>query len=93
MLYFDTLLMCLKVIVTSFLFPDGRFSLGHLKSISGVVGKDRLVVDVRLVVFRRLQKLPKSDTSSCRRRADRWLVAMNKWQDITDLEVSKSSHS
>jgi len=62
------------VIVTSFLFPDGRFSLGHLKSISEVVGKDKLVVDV-----------------SCRRRADRWLVAMNKWQDITDLEVSKSS--
>ncbi|KIM46189.1 hypothetical protein M413DRAFT_441260 [Hebeloma cylindrosporum] len=63
-----------KVIVTSFLFPDGRFSLEHLKSISEIVGKGRLVVDV-----------------SCRRRGDRWLVAMNKWQDITDMEVSQNS--
>lgn len=27
--------------------------------------------------------------NSCRRRAEKWLVAMNKWQDITDMEVSK----
>jgi len=28
-------------------------------------------------------------TFSCRRRGDKWLVAMNKWQDITDMEVCK----
>lgn len=28
---------------------------------------------------------------SCRRRDDRWYVAMNKWQDITDMEVNKES--
>ncbi|KAF9451723.1 Phosphoribosylformimino-5-aminoimidazole carboxamide ribotide isomerase [Macrolepiota fuliginosa MF-IS2] len=28
---------------------------------------------------------------SCRKRGDKWLVAMNKWQDITDMEVSKES--
>ena len=27
---------------------------------------------------------------SCRRRGDQWFVAMNKWQDITDMEVSQS---
>lgn len=27
--------------------------------------------------------------SSCRRRGDKWFVAMNKWQDLTDMEVSK----
>ncbi|PPR06964.1 hypothetical protein CVT26_004284 [Gymnopilus dilepis] len=63
-----------KVIVTSYLFPDGKFSLERLKAIAGAVGKDRLVVDV-----------------SCRRRGDQWLVAMNKWQDITDMSVSKES--
>jgi hypothetical protein len=26
---------------------------------------------------------------SCRRRGNKWLVAMNKWQDITDMEVSQ----
>lgn len=48
--------LCPKVIVTSFLFPNGRFSLEHLKAISKIVGKDRLVVDVRLVVFHRMQE-------------------------------------
>ncbi|KAF9780203.1 Phosphoribosylformimino-5-aminoimidazole carboxamide ribotide isomerase [Thelephora terrestris] len=28
---------------------------------------------------------------SCRKRGDRWFVAMNKWQDITDMEVSRGS--
>lgn len=28
---------------------------------------------------------------SCRKKADRWIVAMNRWQDMTDMEVTKSS--
>ncbi|TEB35830.1 N--5 [Coprinellus micaceus] len=63
-----------KVIVTSYLFPKGVFSLERLQSLSKTIGKERLVVDV-----------------SCRRRGDKWLVAMNKWQDITDMEVSKEN--
>lgn len=27
--------------------------------------------------------------TSCRCRGEKWFVAMNKWQDITDMEVSK----
>ncbi|KAJ9117244.1 Histidine biosynthesis bifunctional protein hisB [Naganishia adeliensis] len=26
---------------------------------------------------------------SCRRRNDKWIVAMNKWQDLTDMEVNQ----
>ncbi|KAI1796317.1 Phosphoribosylformimino-5-aminoimidazole carboxamide ribotide isomerase [Ganoderma leucocontextum] len=63
-----------KVIVTSYLFPDARFSLERLQAVSSAVGKDRLVIDV-----------------SCRRRGDKWFVAMNKWQTITDMEVGKDS--
>ncbi|KIM52375.1 hypothetical protein SCLCIDRAFT_141260 [Scleroderma citrinum Foug A] len=63
-----------KVIVTSYLFPGGEFSLERLVALSAAVGKDRLVVDV-----------------SCRRRGAKWLVAMNKWQDITDMEVCQES--
>jgi phosphoribosylformimino-5-aminoimidazole carboxamide ribotide isomerase len=33
--------------VTSYLFPQGKFSLEKLKAISNEIGKDRLVVDVR----------------------------------------------
>lgn len=63
-----------KVIVTSYLFPDCKFSLSRLEALSGQVGKERLVVDV-----------------SCRKKADRWIVAMNRWQDMTDMEVNKQS--
>ena len=41
-----------KVIVTSYLFPDAKFSLGRLQKISSVIGKDRLVVDVRCVPWK-----------------------------------------
>ncbi|OBZ76118.1 1-(5-phosphoribosyl)-5-[(5-phosphoribosylamino)methylideneamino] imidazole-4-carboxamide isomerase [Grifola frondosa] len=63
-----------KVIVTSYLFPNAKFSLERLQRISSLVGKERVVVDV-----------------SCRRRADKWLVAMNKWQTITDMEVCQET--
>lgn len=36
-----------KVIVTSFLFPNAEFSQERLIQLEGLVGKDRLVVDVR----------------------------------------------
>lgn len=67
-----------KVIVTSYLFPHTKFSLDRLKSISSIVGKDQLVVDV-----------------SCRRRQEenvtKWVVAMNRWQDLTDMEINEQS--
>ncbi|GKV58044.1 Phosphoribosylformimino-5-aminoimidazole carboxamide ribotide isomerase [Collybia sordida] len=63
-----------KVIVTSYLFPNARFSLERLRKISSLVGKDKLVVDL-----------------SCRRRGERWVVAMNRWQDMTDMEISQDT--
>ncbi|KAI8809994.1 Phosphoribosylformimino-5-aminoimidazole carboxamide ribotide isomerase [Cladochytrium replicatum] len=64
-----------KVIVTSWLFPDRKFSEERLRKLCDAIGLDRLVVDV-----------------SCRRRpGDRWVVAMNKWQDDTDMEVNRES--
>jgi len=35
-----------KVIVTSWLFPDAKFSLDRLIALSNLIGKDRLVVDL-----------------------------------------------
>jgi hypothetical protein len=37
----------IQVIVTSFLFPDAKFSEERLAAMSQLVGKDRLVVDIR----------------------------------------------
>ena len=43
-----------QIIVTSYLFPDTKFSLERLQRVSSVVGKDRLVVDVRYVLWKPL---------------------------------------
>jgi hypothetical protein len=36
-----------QIIVTSYLFPEAKFSRERLEAISKAVGKDKLVVDVR----------------------------------------------
>ena len=63
-----------KVIVTSYLFPECKFSLERLLELERAVGKERLVVDI-----------------SCRRRGSDWVVAMNRWQDLTDMVLSKDA--
>jgi phosphoribosylformimino-5-aminoimidazole carboxamide ribotide isomerase len=63
-----------QVIITSFLFPDGTFSQERLKSVLDALGNDKN----RLVI-----------DLSCRRKNDTWVVAMNKWQTLTDFEITK----
>ncbi|OJJ64859.1 hypothetical protein ASPSYDRAFT_140277 [Aspergillus sydowii CBS 593.65] len=67
-----------KVIITSFLFPEGQFSLARLQSVLGALGgdKSKLVLDL-----------------SCRRKDNTWFVAMNRWQTITEMEVNQESIS
>lgn len=63
-----------QVIVTSYLFPDGSFSIRRLTAMLGELKGDRckLVIDL-----------------SCRKKNNRWVVAMNKWQTLTDMEVNQ----
>jgi len=67
-----------KVIITSYLFPDAKFSQQRLDAVLAALGGDtaKLVIDL-----------------SCRRRSDddTWWVAMNKWQTITDMQVTQES--
>eukprot|EP01134_Creolimax_fragrantissima_P005923 CFRG5923T1 len=65
-----------KIIVTSWLFPDGKFDLERLEDISALVGKDKLVLDL-----------------SCRKRENKWLVATNRWQTITTMELNADTFS
>ncbi|KAF2490524.1 Phosphoribosylformimino-5-aminoimidazole carboxamide ribotide isomerase [Lophium mytilinum] len=67
-----------KVIITSFLFPNGTFSLPRLQSVLKALGddKEKLVIDL-----------------SCRRKGEKWFVAMNKWQTIADMELNQESIS
>ncbi|KAF4976683.1 hypothetical protein FZEAL_6682 [Fusarium zealandicum] len=69
--------LAVQVIITSYLFPEGRFSQSRLDAVLESLGgdKNKLVIDL-----------------SCRRRGDdSWFVAMNKWQTITDMEVNQES--
>lgn len=66
---------CVQVIITSYLFPDGKFNQERLDSVLRSLGnnKSKLVIDL-----------------SCRRTGEQsWHVAMNKWQKITDMEVNQ----
>ncbi|KAI4603567.1 Enzyme that catalyzes the fourth step in the histidine pathway [Pestalotiopsis sp. 9143b] len=68
-----------KVIITSYLFPEGKFSQERLDAVLAALDgdKSKLVIDL-----------------SCRRKGDdKWFVAMNKWQTITDMEVNQESIS
>ncbi|KAF8461278.1 hypothetical protein BDZ91DRAFT_772887 [Kalaharituber pfeilii] len=67
-----------KVILTSYLFPDAKFSMERLQAVLDALGgdKSKLVIDL-----------------SCRRRGDKWIVAMNRWQTLTDMEVNQESIS
>ncbi|KAK8108762.1 5-proFAR isomerase [Apiospora sp. TS-2023a] len=63
--------------ITSFLFPEGKFSQERLDAVLQSLDgdKQKLVIDL-----------------SCRKRGeDRWFVAMNKWQTITDMEVNQET--
>jgi phosphoribosylformimino-5-aminoimidazole carboxamide ribotide isomerase len=63
-----------KVIITSFLFPNGTFSRENLEAVLNALGenaKGKLVIDL-----------------SCRRQGEKWYVAMNKWQTITSFEIT-----
>ncbi|PVU94443.1 hypothetical protein BB561_002540 [Smittium simulii] len=59
-----------KVIVTSWLFTDNKFDFSKLERLEKVIGKDKLVVDLR-------------------KHSDSWVVAINKWQTKTDLEITE----
>ena len=67
-----------KVIVTSYLFPESKFSSDRLRGMVAALGGDRqkLVIDL-----------------SCRRGlakdgSVKWTVAMDKWQRLTNMEIN-----
>ncbi|KAF2994007.1 Enzyme that catalyzes the fourth step in the histidine pathway [Curvularia kusanoi] len=65
-----------RVIITSYLFPDSVFSMDRLRAVLAALGDDKEKLVIDL---------------SCRRKDDRWFVATNKWQTITDFELNQES--
>jgi phosphoribosylformimino-5-aminoimidazole carboxamide ribotide isomerase len=62
------------VIITSYLFPSGAFSQERLDEVLAALGGDKEKLVIDL---------------SCRRKDGTWFVAMNKWQDLTDMEITE----
>ncbi|KAF2261181.1 Phosphoribosylformimino-5-aminoimidazole carboxamide ribotide isomerase [Lojkania enalia] len=63
-----------KVIITSYLFPDSVFSLERLQAVLHALDNDKQKLVIDL---------------SCRRKDGKWFVATNKWQTMTDFELSQ----
>jgi phosphoribosylformimino-5-aminoimidazole carboxamide ribotide isomerase len=66
-------------IVTSYIFPNGKFSLEKLKAISGELGRERLVVDLSCY---------KAESPVAGKQ---WLVAINRWQTLTDFYITREN--
>ncbi|EFE40391.1 hypothetical protein TRV_04874 [Trichophyton verrucosum HKI 0517] len=65
-----------KVVVTSYLFPDAQFSIDRLQSILAAIGGDTSKLVLDL---------------SCRKRGNTWFVAMDKWQTVTNMEITQGT--
>ncbi len=61
-----------KVIVTSYVFSDGKIHYGNLKRLCEAVGKDRLVLDL----------------SCRRREGSGYFIVTDRWQKFTKEEVT-----
>jgi phosphoribosylformimino-5-aminoimidazole carboxamide ribotide isomerase len=71
------------VIVTSWIFPDGKLDFNRLELLAKTVGKEHLVLDLSCKRFMPL------DSSS--NTTPRWKIATNRWQTLIDIEISKET--
>ena len=63
------------IIVTSFIFSHGIINLDNLKKLTNTCGKSRIVLDL-----------------SCKQTPEgKYLIATDRWQKLTDTELSEAS--
>ena len=65
------------VIVTSWIFPDGKLDRERLERLSQTVGKERLVLDLSC-----------KRVSDPENANPRWKIATNRWQTLIDIEIT-----
>ncbi len=59
------------VIVSSYIFENGKLSYEKLEKLIAITGKDRLVLDL-----------------SCRKKDDKYIVVIDRWQTFTNFEIT-----
>ena len=65
------------VIVTSWIFPDGKLDRERLERLSKTVGKEHLVLDLSC------KRVSDPDETK-----PRWKIAINRWQTLIDIEIT-----
>ena len=67
------------VIVTSWIFPDGKLDRARLKELVNAVGKELLILDLSCKRTGFVNGKPQ------------WKIATNRWQTIIDIEITKET--
>ncbi len=67
------------VIVTSWIFPEGRLDRTRLEELVNAVGKEHLVLDLSCKRTGFVDGKPQ------------WKIAINRWQTIIDIEINKET--
>ena len=73
-----------QIIITSYLFANAQFSLDRLEQVLSAVDNNRHKLVIDLSCRRQQQQQGPQDPSQ-------WIVAMNKWQTLTDMVVDADS--
>ncbi|MBR4916992.1 MAG: phosphoribosylformimino-5-aminoimidazole carboxamide ribotide isomerase [Fibrobacter sp.] len=67
------------VIVTSWIFPEGKLDRERLELLSSTIGREHLVLDLSC---KRVNALEESL---------RWKIAINRWQTLIDIEITRDT--
>ncbi len=67
------------VIVTSWIFPEGKLDMGRLERLVETVGKEHLVLDLSC------------KRTSAPGDKPRWNIATNRWQTLIDVEITEDT--
>ena len=67
------------VIVTSWIFPEGKLDIGRLERLLETVGKEHLVLDLSC------------KRTSAPGDKPRWNIAINRWQTLIDVEITEDT--
>ena len=67
------------VIVTSWIFPEGKLDIARLERLVATVGKEHLVLDLSC------------KRTSAPGEAPRWNIAINRWQTLIDVEITEEA--
>ncbi|MCQ2102451.1 MAG: phosphoribosylformimino-5-aminoimidazole carboxamide ribotide isomerase [Fibrobacter sp.] len=67
------------VIVTSWIFPEGKLDRSRLETLVAITGKERLVLDLSCKRTNKDGEVPQ------------WSIATNRWQTLIDIQITEDN--